>query len=133
MITSVEDEEVQGGMAEDEDEELQRALMSSLNPNASPAQPRRSAGLPHIAPRAPMRTQPPADPAVANARRLRNEQDRAYQESLAEDREKVILIFFTLLSPLSLLPLLPLLLLFFALVLSFLSPQLLIFFVGTQS
>lgn len=103
VITSIDDDGVE--VAEDEDAELQKALMSSLNPNASPPQPAHSDASPRIIPRprVPIYTQPPPDPAVANARRLRNEQDRAYQQSLAEDREKVLSLS-TFSSPLSISP-----------------------------
>eukprot|EP00026_Physarum_polycephalum_P003619 Phypoly_transcript_03632.p1 GENE.Phypoly_transcript_03632~~Phypoly_transcript_03632.p1 ORF type:complete len:626 (+),score=171.19 Phypoly_transcript_03632:184-2061(+) len=95
-ITSIDEEEGGGGGGEegrvegleDEDQELQRALMSSLNPNASPAQPRRTNAPARVTQRTPSRTYTPPDPVVASARKLRTEQDRAYEQSLAEDREK---------------------------------------------
>lgn len=102
VVTSIDDdvEEVEGervGAMEDEDEELQRALMSSLNPNPSPPNPHQplypsSPSLSSIYQQRQRQTQP-VDPGVANARRIRNEQDWAYQQSLAEDREKVYLFF----------------------------------------
>lgn len=114
IITNI-DEDEEGRMRigdEEEDEELQRALMSSLNPNPSPPMPQQqqsnrypslshnafspalAAAMNRVQQQQQQQQQSQiVDPGVAHARRIRTEQDWAYQQSLAEDREKASLIF----------------------------------------